>query len=44
LTLALNFLPFRFGTYFINKFEVHLKFILFSGDDDNKKLPSFEGS
>jgi len=32
-------LPFRFGTYFINKFEVHLKFILFSGDDDNKKLP-----
>jgi hypothetical protein len=37
-------LPLRFSAYFINKLEIHLKFILFTGDIDNKKLPSFEGS
>jgi hypothetical protein len=37
-------LPFRFGAYFINKLKVHLKFIVFSGNINNKKLPSFEGS
>jgi hypothetical protein len=37
-------LTFRFSTNFINKLEVHSKFIVFGEDINNKKLPFKKGS